>query len=45
MTSKGKARITADLTRAANLFRSYIVRRLFQQKIQNRIQKSLGRTK
>ncbi len=45
MSAKGNARITADLTRAANLFRSYIVRRLFQQKIQTRIQRSLGRTK
>ncbi len=45
MSAKGNARITADLTRAANLFRSYVLRRLFQQKIQSRIQRSLGRSK
>ncbi len=45
MSARGNAKITADLTRAANLFRSYIVRRLFQQKIQTRIQRSLGRKK
>ncbi len=45
MSAKGNARITTDLTRAANLFRSYILRRLLQQKIQTRIQRSLGRTK
>lgn len=43
MSSKGNARITTDLTRAANHFRSYILRRLFQQKIQTRIQRSLSR--
>jgi DNA-binding transcriptional MerR regulator len=43
MPSKGNAEVTASLTRAANLFRSYILRRLFQKKIQSRIQRSLGR--
>jgi DNA-binding transcriptional MerR regulator len=43
MSSKGNAEVTTSLTRAANLFRSYILRRLFQQKIQTRIQRSLGR--
>lgn len=43
MSSKDNAEVTAHLTRAANHFRSYILRRLFQQKIQSRIQQSLGR--
>jgi DNA-binding transcriptional MerR regulator len=44
MSPKGNAEITTNLTRAANLFRGYILRRLFQQKIQSRIQRSLSRT-
>jgi DNA-binding transcriptional MerR regulator len=43
MSSKSNAEVTTRLTRAGNLFRSYILRRLFQQKIQSRIQRSLGR--
>jgi hypothetical protein len=45
MSAKVNAEITTNLTRAANLFRGYILRRLFQQKIQTRIQRSLSRTK
>jgi DNA-binding transcriptional MerR regulator len=45
MSAKDNAEITTNLTRAANLFRGYILRRLFQQKIQARIQRSLSRTK
>ena len=45
MSAKDNAEITTNLTRAANLFRGYILRRLFQQKIQTRIQRSLSRTK
>jgi len=45
MSAKGNVEITTNLTRAANLFRGYILRRLFQQKIQTRIQRSLSRTK
>jgi DNA-binding transcriptional MerR regulator len=45
MSARDNAEITTNLTRAANLFRGYILRRLFQQKIQTRIQRSLSRTK
>lgn len=45
MPAKGNAEITTNLTRAANLFRGYILKRLFQQKIQTRIQRSLSRSK
>jgi DNA-binding transcriptional MerR regulator len=41
MPSKDNAEVTAHLTRAANLFRGYILRRLFQQRIRSRIQRSL----
>lgn len=43
LSAKGNAEMTTNLTRAANLFRGYILRRLFQQKIQARIQRSLGK--
>ncbi|MCU0576984.1 MAG: MerR family transcriptional regulator [Desulfobacterota bacterium] len=45
LSAKENIEITTYLTRAVNLFRGYILRRLLQQKIQTRIQKSLGRTK
>ena len=42
MSAKDNIEITTSLTRAANQFRSYILRRLFQRKIQTHIQKSLN---
>jgi DNA-binding transcriptional MerR regulator len=45
LSAKDNVEMTTNLTRAANLFRGYILRRLFQHKIQNRIQRSLSRTK
>jgi DNA-binding transcriptional MerR regulator len=45
LSAKDNAEITTNLTRAANLFRGYILKRLFQQKIQTRIQRSLSSTK
>ena len=45
LSAKDNVEITTNLTRAANLFRGYILRRLFQRKIQTRIQRSLSQTK
>jgi DNA-binding transcriptional MerR regulator len=45
LSTKENIEITISLTRAVNLFRGYILRRLLQQKIQARIQKSLSKTK
>jgi DNA-binding transcriptional MerR regulator len=42
LSSKNNAEMTAHLTQAANLFRTYILRRLFQQRIESRIQRSLS---
>lgn len=41
LSQRGNAEITSNLTRAANQFRGYILRRLFQQKVRDRIQRSL----
>ena len=45
LSTKENIEITIFLTRAVNLFRGYILRRLLQQKIQARIQKSVSKTK
>lgn len=45
LSPKENVEITTYLTRAVNLFRGYILRRLLQQKIQTHIQESLTKTK
>lgn len=46
LSAKDNIEVTTNLTRAANQFRGYILRRLFQRKIQSHIQQSLnGRKK
>jgi DNA-binding transcriptional MerR regulator len=45
LSAKDNVQITTYLTRAVGIFRSYILRRLLQQKIQTHIQSSLSKKK
>ena len=42
-TIQENVRITAELARAGDFFRGYLLRRLFQQKVRDNISKSLGK--
>jgi DNA-binding transcriptional MerR regulator len=44
-STKENIRITAELTRAGDFYREYILRRLFQRQVQENIRKSLGNKK